>query len=168
MVSSLENWSVSIFRRRAISLTMALYSGEPVVAYRLSVSSGMVTLSAVWASSSIVLSWLPVSKSRITRRAMSSSSFFEAEKLTNGHAQISGGQAMRICTSLAPRSFRICVFSLSCVPRTMLSSQKRHRLPWSMAWLGMSFILATRLRISWLAGMKERGHVGVYFDMHRW
>ena len=32
----------------------------------------------------------------------------------------------------------------------------------------MSFILATSERISWLAGVKLRGHVGVYLLMARW
>ena len=32
---------------------------------------------------------------------------------------------------------------------------------------GICFILATRLRTAWLAGMNERGHVGVYFTKGR-
>ena len=99
---------------------------------------------------------------------MSSNSLLDAEKLINGQPQISGGHAMRMCTSLAPSSFSIFVFSLSCVPRTMESSQKRQRLPASIALLGISFIFATKLRVFWFVGMNERDHVGVYFDMQRW
>ena len=73
-----------------------------------------------------------------------------------------------MCTSRAPSSKSTPTLSRSWVPRTMLSSQKSTRLPSSMWRLGMSFILATSERISWLAGVKERGHVGVYFEMARW
>ena len=75
---------------------------------------------------------------------------------------------MRMCTSLAPSSKSTFTLSRNWVPRTILSSQKSRRLSWSSARLAMSFILATRLRISWLAGVKLRGQVGVYLLMARW
>src|SRR5574344_1406026 len=99
---------------------------------------------------------------------MSSNSDLLAEKFTKGHAYISGGQAMRMCTSFAPSSFSTLAFSRNCVPLTIESSQKRQRLPSNMSLFGINFILATRLRTSWLGGMKERGHVGVYLLMPLW
>ena len=74
---------------------------------------------------------------------------------------------MRMCTSRAPQSKSTRVLSRSWVPRTIESSQKRQRRPLRMSRLGMSFILATRLRWLWLLGMKLRGHVGVYLDTAR-
>ena len=47
----------------------------------------------------------------------------------------------------------------------MLSSQKSTLFPSSMLLLGMSFILATRFLIFWLAGIKDLGQVGVYLLM---
>ena len=49
----------------------------------------------------------------------------------------------------------------------MESSQNSTRLPLSIATLGMSFILATSERMAWLAGVKERGQVGVYLAIQR-
>ena len=74
---------------------------------------------------------------------------------------------MRACTSRAPSSKNVRTLSRNCVPRTMLSSQNTTRRPSRMALLGMSFILATRLRRVCVPGVKERGHVGVYFNTAR-
>lgn len=43
------------------------------------------------------------------------------------------------------------------------SSQNTMRLPWNKSWLGISFILAIKLRSSCFWGIKLRGHVGVYW-----
>ena len=58
--------------------------------------------------------------------------------------------------------------SRSWVPRTILSSQNNTRLPFNIALLGISFILATNERMLWLLGVKLRGHVGVYLAIQRW
>ena len=73
-----------------------------------------------------------------------------------------------MCTSRAPASFRQAVLSLSWVPRTMESSQKSTRLSLRIDWLWISFIFATRSRISCREGVKERGQVGVYLEIARW
>ena len=49
----------------------------------------------------------------------------------------------------------------------MESSTNSSFLPSMSSGTGICFILATWLRTSWLAGMKERGQVGVYFTKGR-
>ena len=44
----------------------------------------------------------------------------------------------------------------------MLSSHISTFFPSSISRLGISFILATRFRVVWFDGMKERAQVGVY------
>ena len=94
---------------------MRWYSKESVVAYAL-IRSGLLAASSPY-------------KSAIIRRVMSSIYDFEVVKFVNGQPYMIGGQAIRICTSLAPASNRQRVLSRSCVPRTMESSQKRILLP---------------------------------------
>ena len=100
-------------------------------------------------------------------RAARSISLRLREKFRNWQPNTSGGQAGRMCTSLAPQSNSRWIVSLSCVPRTMESSQNSSRLPWIRSWIGISFIRATRSRMAWSCGMKLRGQVGVYFTNGR-
>jgi len=84
------------------------------------------------------------------------------EKVRYLHPNMMGGQAERMCTSAAPDWYRKSTVLRSWVPRTMESSTKSSFLPSMSSGTGTSFMVATRLRISWLVGMNERGHVGVY------
>ena len=70
-------------------------------------------------------------------------------------------------TSFAPNSYSRWIVSLSCVPRTIESSQNISRLPSIRSRMGISFILATRSRVVWSWGMKLRGQVGVYLTKGR-
>ena len=79
-----------------------------------------------------------------------------------------GGQAERMCTSFAPGFIQeFDPFSRSCVPRTIESSTNSSFFPSISSGTGICFILATWLRIFWLAGMNERGQVGVYLTNGR-
>ena len=49
----------------------------------------------------------------------------------------------------------------------MESSTKSSFRPWISSGTGICFILATCSRTFWLAGMKDRGQVGVYFTKGR-
>ena len=64
-------------------------------------------------------------------------------------------------------SRRKSIVSRIWVPRTMESSTSSRRLSRMSSGTGICFILATRLRTSWFAGMKERGQVGVYLTKGR-
>ena len=141
------NFRESRLSLRAISSTILRYSGESVRVYA-DTSSG-----------------INPSRSSMMRLVMSSFSLLLAEKFMKGQAYTSGGQAILMCTSLAPMLCSSFVLSLSWVPLTMLSSQKSTLFPSSMLLLGMSFIFATRFLIFWLAGIKDLGQVGVYLLM---
>ena len=102
------------------------------------------------------------SSSTITRRAISSMSELDLEKFRYLHAYMIGGQALRICTSFAPFSYRKSTVSRICVPRTMESSTNSSRFPWISSCTGICFIRAILSRSFWVAGMKLRLQVGVY------
>ena len=113
--SNVLNFKDESPKRSRITSTIFSYSGEPVVAY----------LSRFLFSSP--------SSSLMTRRVISSMSLLEAVNPTNGQLYINGGQAIRICTSLAPYSYSTFTLSCNWVPRTIESSQNSNRLPSSMA-----------------------------------
>ena len=96
------------------------------------------------------------------RLAISSISEVDLEKLIYLQPNRMGGQAGRTWTSLAPLSNRYSVVSRSWVPRTMESSISSRLLSWISSRTGISFILAIRLRFSWMVGIKDLGQVGVY------
>ena len=84
------------------------------------------------------------------------------EKLRYLQLYMMGGHALRICTSAAPESYRKFTVSRSWVPRTMESSTNKSFLSRMSSGTGTCFMFAILLRKSWLAGMNERGQVGVY------
>ena len=84
------------------------------------------------------------------------------EKLRYLQLNMMGGQAERMCTSSAPHLYRKSTVSFSCVPRTMESSTNSSFFSLMSSGMWICFIFATRLRTSWLLGMNERAHVGVY------
>ena len=98
----------------------------------------------------------------MTRREIRSSSDLEREKFRYLQPRVMGGQAKRMCTSLAPLWYKNSVVSRSWVPRTKESSMRINRLSRISASTGISFMRAIKLRLLWVGGMKERGQVGVY------
>ena len=85
------------------------------------------------------------------------------EKLRYLQLNMMGGQAERMCTSVAPELVE------EARPSRAAACRARWNRPRTSSFLsrmssgtGICFIFATRLRTSWFAGMNERGQVGVY------